>query len=169
MAKPSCALSCVQVLTLDPALHMRPSQPAGTQPQGFGDPRGDWGAFSPDLVLEPSVSNHSDTDSFSQASHSTSHLPGFPKYPSGSKAPPVDCWSTPTHQNESRTSSPFPSAYTITSSDVSVHTVEEGDAVMVTAASVGQCQLPGTANSAPECISLTSLEDPVIMSKYVFQ
>ncbi|XP_054551317.1 M-phase phosphoprotein 9-like isoform X3 [Talpa occidentalis] len=155
-----------EVLTLDPTIHMKPQQRGvGTQPPDFGDALDARTAFSPDSVLEPSMSSHSDIDSFSQASNITSQLPGFPKYPSNSKASPVDSWKTLGFQNGSRTSSPFASACTITGSDTSVNTVEEGDTVMVTAASVGQSQLPGTANSAPECVSLTSLEDPVIMSK----
>ena len=115
------------------------------------------------------MSGHSDTDSFSQASSVPSQLSGFPKYPSRAKAPPGDTWKHRTFPNESRTSSTFPSVYTVTSNDTSVNTVEEENTVMVTAASVSQSQLPGTANSVPECLSLTSLEDPVILSKYVFQ
>nr|XP_021525619.1 M-phase phosphoprotein 9 isoform X3 [Aotus nancymaae] len=81
------------------------------------------------------------------------------------RASPVDSWKNQTFQNESRTSSTFPSVYTITSNDISVNTVDEENTVMVASASVSQSQLPGTANSVPECISLTSLEDPVILSK----
>ncbi|XP_012586622.1 PREDICTED: M-phase phosphoprotein 9 isoform X2 [Condylura cristata] len=162
---PSEELSASQVLTLDPMIHMKPQQRgAGTEPPDFRDALDARTAFSPDSVLEPSLSSHSDIDSFSQATNITSQLPGFPKY-SNSKALPADSWKTLGFQNESRTSSPFPSAYTITGSDILVNTMEEGDTVMVTAASVGQSQLPGTANSAPEFVSLTSLEDPVIMSK----
>ncbi|KAK1328597.1 LOW QUALITY PROTEIN: hypothetical protein QTO34_012170 [Cnephaeus nilssonii] len=151
-----------EVLTLDPTLHMKPM--AGTQPPGFLNALQDRISFSPDSVLEPSVSSHSDIDLFSQASNATSQLSGFPKCPSRAKASPVASWKNHTFPNESRTSSTFPSVYTVTSNDLSVNTVEEENTVMVTAASVSQSQLPGTANSVPECISLTSLEDPVLLS-----
>ncbi|XP_058281654.1 M-phase phosphoprotein 9 isoform X4 [Hylobates moloch] len=155
-----------QVLTLDPTLHMKPKQQiSGIQPHGLPNALDDRISFSPDSVLEPSMSTPSDIDSFSQASNVTSQLPGFPKYPSHTKASPVDSWKNQTFQNESRTSSTFPSVYTITSNDISVNTVDEENTVMVASASVSQSQLPGTANSVPECISLTSLEDPVILSK----
>ncbi|XP_060049224.1 M-phase phosphoprotein 9 isoform X6 [Erinaceus europaeus] len=155
-----------QVLTLDPTIHMKPNQQiSGIQPQSFLNVLKDRISFSPDSVLEPSMSSHSDIDSFSQASNITSQLSGFPKYPSNSKASPVDSWKNHAFPNESRTNSPFPSVYTVTSNDISVNTVEEENTVMVTSASVSQSQLPGTANSVPECISLNSLEDPVIISK----
>ncbi|XP_054568567.1 M-phase phosphoprotein 9 isoform X3 [Eptesicus fuscus] len=158
-------VSASPVLTLDPTLHMKPSeQRAGTQPPGFLNALQDRISFSPDSVLEPSVSSHSDIDSFSQASNATSQLSGFPKCPSRAKASPVASWKNHTFPNESRTSSTFPSVYTVTSNDLSVNTVEEENTVMVTAASVSQSQLPGTANSVPECISLASLEDPVLLS-----
>uniref|UniRef100_A0A8C0Z646 M-phase phosphoprotein 9 n=1 Tax=Canis lupus familiaris TaxID=9615 RepID=A0A8C0Z646_CANLF len=154
-----------EVLTLDPTLHMKPNQISGIQPQGFLNALDDRISFSPDSVLEPSMSSHSDVDSFSQASNIASQLSGFPKYPSNTKALPVDSWKNHGFQNESRTSSTFPSVYTITSNDISVNTVDEENTVMATSASVSQSQLPGTVSSVPECISLTSLEDPVILSK----
>uniref|UniRef100_A0A452RZT6 M-phase phosphoprotein 9 n=1 Tax=Ursus americanus TaxID=9643 RepID=A0A452RZT6_URSAM len=155
-----------EVLTLDPTLHMKPNQQiSGVQPQGFLNALDDRMSFSPDSVLEPSMSSHSDIDSFSQASNIASQLSGFPKYPSNTKASPVDSWKNHGFHNESRTSSTFPSVYTITSNDISVNTVDEENTVMVTSASVSQSQLPGTVNSIPECISLASLEDPVILSK----
>ncbi|XP_047417061.1 M-phase phosphoprotein 9 isoform X4 [Sciurus carolinensis] len=155
-----------EVLTLDPTLHMKPNQQiSGIQPRDFLNALDDRISFSPDSVLEPSVSSHSDIDSFSQASNITSQLSGFPKYPSNAKASPMDSWKNHAFQSESRTSSTFPSVYTITSNNISVNTVDEENTVMVASASVSQAQLPGTANSVPECISLTSLEDPVILSK----
>ncbi|XP_024901244.1 M-phase phosphoprotein 9 isoform X5 [Pteropus alecto] len=154
-----------EVLTLDPTLHAKPGQQTpGMQPRGFLNALDDRISFSPDSVLEPSMSSHSDVDSFSQASNMASPLSGFPKCPSNTKASPVDSWKNHTFQNESRASSTFPSVYTVTSNDISVNTVDEENAVMVTPASVSQSQLPGTANRVPECISLTSLEDPVILS-----
>ncbi|XP_062942674.1 M-phase phosphoprotein 9 isoform X2 [Cynocephalus volans] len=155
-----------QVLTLDPTLHMKPNQQiSGIQPRGFMNVLNDRISFSPDSVLEPSLSSHSDIDSLSQASNIASQLSGFPKYPSDTKASPMDSWKNHSFQNESRTSSTFPSVYTITSNDISVNTVDEENTVMIASASVSQSQLPGTANSIPECISLTSLEDPVLLSK----
>ncbi|XP_032099006.1 M-phase phosphoprotein 9 isoform X3 [Sapajus apella] len=163
---PATDVSPNQVLTLDPTLHMKPKQQiSGIQLHSLPNALDDRISFSPDSVLEPSMSSPSDIDSFSQASNVTSQLPEFPKYPSHTKASPVDSWKNQTFQNESRTSSTFPSVYTIASNDISVNTVDEENTVMVASASVSQSQLPGTANSVPECISLTSLEDPVILSK----
>ncbi|XP_042525020.1 M-phase phosphoprotein 9 [Dipodomys spectabilis] len=147
-----------EVLTLDPTLHRKPDQQlSGTQPPGFLNACGDRISFSPDSVLQPSMSGHSDIDSFSQGSNDTSQLSGFPKYPSSTKASPVDSWKNNVFQSESRTSSTFPSLYTVTSNDISVNTVDEEN-------TVGQSQLPSTANSVPECISLTSMDDPVVLS-----
>lgn len=155
-----------QVLSLDPSIHMKPKeQMSGIQPHGFLNALDDRISFSPDSVLEPSLSSHSDIDSFSQASHNASQVSGFPKYPSSMKASPVDTWKNHAFQNESRTASTIPSLYTITSNDISVKTVDEENTVTVTSASVSQSQLPGTANRVPECISLASLEDPVMFSK----
>ncbi|ELW65489.1 M-phase phosphoprotein 9, partial [Tupaia chinensis] len=158
-----------EVLTLDPTLHMQPSQQVlGAQPHGCLNALDERTSFSPDSVLEPSMSSHSDIDSFSQASNIAAQLSGFSKHSSSTKASPVASWKNHAFQSESRTSSTFPSVCTLTSDDVSVNTVDEENTVMVASASVSQSQLPGTANSVPECISLTSLDDPVILSKYVF-
>uniref|UniRef100_A0A667H258 M-phase phosphoprotein 9 n=1 Tax=Lynx canadensis TaxID=61383 RepID=A0A667H258_LYNCA len=154
-----------EVLTLDPTLHMKPNQISGIQPQGFLNALDDRMSFSPDSVLDPSMSSHSDIDSFSQASNIASQSSGFPKYPANTKASPVDSWQNHGFPNESRSSSTFPSVATTASNDISVNTVDEENTVVVTSASASQSQLPGTANSVPECISLTPLEDPVILSK----
>ncbi|ERE76758.1 M-phase phosphoprotein 9-like isoform 1 [Cricetulus griseus] len=153
-------------LTLDPTIHMKPKeQVAGIRSHGFLNTVDDRISFSPDFVLEPSLSSHSDIDSFSQASHNASQVSGFPKYPSTMNASPVDTWKNHAFQRDSRTSSTIPSLYTITSNDTSVKTVDEENTLTVASVSVSQSQLPGTANSVPECISLTSLEDPVMLSK----
>ncbi|XP_032166547.1 M-phase phosphoprotein 9 isoform X1 [Mustela erminea] len=155
-----------EVLTLDPTLHMKPNQQiSGIQPQAVLNALDDRISFSPDSVLEPTMSSHSDIDSFSQASNIASQLSGFPKYASNTKASPVDSWKNHGFQNESRTSSTFPSVYTVNSNDISINTVDEENTVMGTSASVSPSQLPGTVSSVPECISLASLEDPVILSK----
>ncbi|XP_040106576.1 M-phase phosphoprotein 9 isoform X2 [Oryx dammah] len=162
----STDISPSQVLTLDPTLHMKPNQQiSGIQPHSFLNALDDRISFSPDSVLEPSISSHSDIDLFSQASHITSQLSGFPKYPTDAKVSPVDSWKNQAFQNESRTSSTFPSVYTVGSNDISVSTVDEESPVLGPPVSVSQSQLPGTANGVPECISLTSLEDPVVLSK----
>lgn len=148
---------------------MKPNQISGIQPQGFLNALDDRMSFSPDSVLDPSMSSHSDIDSFSQASNIASQSSGFPKYPSNTKASPVDSWKNHGFPNESRSSSTFPSVATTASNDISVNTVDEENAAVVTSALASQSQLPGTASSVPECISLTPLEDPVILSKYVFQ
>nr|XP_025123549.1 M-phase phosphoprotein 9 isoform X7 [Bubalus bubalis] len=155
-----------EVLTLDPTLHMKPNQQiSGIQPHSFLNALDDRISFSPDSVLDPSLSSHSDIDLFSQASHITSQLSGFPKYPTDAKVLPVDSWKNQGFRNESRTSSTFPSVYTVDSNDISVSTVDEENPVLGLPVSVSQSQLPGTANGVPECISLTSLEDPVVLSK----
>ncbi|XP_070625552.1 M-phase phosphoprotein 9 isoform X4 [Bos indicus] len=154
-----------EVLTLDPTLHMKPNQQiSGIQPHSFLNALDDRISFSPDSVLDPSLSSHSDIDLFSQASHITSQLSGFPKYPTDAKVSPVDPWKNQAFQNESRTSSTFPSVYTVGSNNISVSTVDEENPVLGPPVSVSQSQLPGTANGVPECISLTSLEDPVVLS-----
>ncbi|XP_074212526.1 M-phase phosphoprotein 9 isoform X3 [Camelus bactrianus] len=155
-----------EVLTLDPTLHVKPNQQiSGIHPRGFLSALDDRTSFSPDSVLEPSMSSHSDVDSFSQESHVASQLSGFPKYPSNKKVSPVGSWKNHAFHSDSRTSSTFPSVCTIGSNDVSVSTVDEEDAVTVTSASVSPSQLPGAANSVPDCFALASLEDPVILSK----
>ncbi|KAM7331972.1 hypothetical protein ACRRTK_008680 [Alexandromys fortis] len=155
-----------QVLTLDPTIHMKPKEKAvGIRPHGFLSALDDRISFSPDSVLEPSLCSHSDSDLFSQASHNASQVSGFPKYPSTTKASPVDTWKSHAFHSESRTSSTVPSLCTISSNDISVRTVDEENTVTLASASVSQSQLPGTANSVPECISLASLEDPVMLSK----
>ncbi|XP_055406416.1 M-phase phosphoprotein 9 isoform X2 [Bubalus kerabau] len=162
----STDISPSQVLTLDPTLHMKPNQQiSGIQPHSFLNALDDRISFSPDSVLDPSLSSHSDIDLFSQASHITSQLSGFPKYPTDAKVLPVDSWKNQAFRNESRTSSTFPSVYTVGSNDISVSTVDEENPVLGLPVSVSQSQLPGTANGVPECISLTSLEDPVVLSK----
>ncbi|DAA20635.1 TPA: M-phase phosphoprotein 9 [Bos taurus] len=164
----STDISPSQVLTLDPTLHMKPNQQiSGIQPHSFLNALDDRISFSPDSVLDPSLSSHSDIDLFSQASHITSQLSGFPKYPTDAKVSPVDPWKNQAFRNESRTSSTFPSVYTVGSNNISVSTVDEENPVLGPPVSVSQSQLPGTANGVPECISLTSLEDPVVLSKYV--
>ncbi|XP_019833133.2 M-phase phosphoprotein 9 isoform X2 [Bos indicus] len=161
----STDISPSQVLTLDPTLHMKPNQQiSGIQPHSFLNALDDRISFSPDSVLDPSLSSHSDIDLFSQASHITSQLSGFPKYPTDAKVSPVDPWKNQAFQNESRTSSTFPSVYTVGSNNISVSTVDEENPVLGPPVSVSQSQLPGTANGVPECISLTSLEDPVVLS-----
>ncbi|XP_043297803.1 M-phase phosphoprotein 9 isoform X2 [Cervus canadensis] len=162
----STDISPSQVLTLDPTLHVKPNQQiSGIQPHGFLNALDDRISFSPDSVLEPSLSSHSDIDLFSQASHITSQLSGFPKYPTDAKISPVESWKNHAFRNESRTSSTFPSVYTVGSNDISVSTVDEENPVLGPPVSVSQSQLPGTANGVPECISLTSVEDPVVLSK----
>ena len=147
---------------------MKPNQQiSGIQPHGFLNALDDRISFSPDSVLEPSLSSHSDIDLFSQASHITSQLSGFPKYPTDAKISPVESCKNHGFLNESRTSSTFPSVYTVGSNNISVSTVDEENPVLGPPVSVSQSQLPGTANGVPECISLTSLEDPVVLSKYV--
>ncbi|KAM6247117.1 M-phase phosphoprotein 9 [Porphyrio hochstetteri] len=145
-----------EILTLDPTLHMKPGQ----QNPGrcfFNIPE-EITPFSPDSMAEPGFSSHCDTDSFSQTSNS-SQLDDSPKHPASSRAVHLDLWRNHPFQNENRTSCPFPKAYMDASNDDLVNTEEEET---LTPSSVTQC----ADNSLPEySLSVTSVEDPVIMSK----
>ncbi|KAM9281424.1 M-phase phosphoprotein 9 isoform 2-T2 [Morus bassanus] len=147
-----------EVLTLDPTLHMKPGQ----QNPGrcfFNIPE-ETTPFSPDSMAEPGFSSHCDTDSFSQTSNS-SQLDDSPKYPASSRAVHLDLWRNHPFQNENKTSCPFPMPYTDASNDNLVNTEEE-ETLTLTPSSISQC----ADNSLPECsLSVTSVEDPVIMSK----
>uniref|UniRef100_A0A663MHR4 M-phase phosphoprotein 9 n=1 Tax=Athene cunicularia TaxID=194338 RepID=A0A663MHR4_ATHCN len=146
------------ILTLDPTLHMKPGQ----QNPGrcFINIPEDTTPFSPDSMAEPGFSSHCDTDSFSQTSNS-SQLDDSPKYPASSRAVHLDLWRNHPFQNENKTSSPFPMAYVDANNDKLVNTEEE-ETLTLTPSSVTQC----ADNSLPEySLSVTSVEDPVIMSK----
>ncbi|NXI51944.1 MPP9 phase, partial [Chloroceryle aenea] len=147
-----------QVLTLDPTLHMKPGQ----QNPGhchFNIPE-DTTPFSPDSMAEPGFSSHCDTDSFSQTSNS-SQLDDSPKYPASSRVGQLDLWRNHPFPDENKSSCPFPMAYTDAKNDTLVNTEEE-ETLTLTPSSVTQC----ADNSLPEySLSVTSVEDPVIMSK----
>ncbi|KAM6052136.1 M-phase phosphoprotein 9 isoform 1-T2 [Chlamydotis macqueenii] len=147
-----------EILTLDPTLHMKPGQ----QNPGrcfFNIPE-ETTPFSPDSMAEPGFSSHCDTDSFSQTSNS-SQLDDSPKYPASSRAVHLDLWRNDPFQNENQTSCPFPMAYTDANNDNLVNTEEE-ETLTLTPSSLTQC----ADSSLPEySLSVTSVEDPVIMSK----
>ncbi|KAM9371811.1 M-phase phosphoprotein 9 [Phaethornis superciliosus] len=147
-----------QILTLDPTLHMKPGQ----QNPGccfFNIPE-EPTPFSPDSMAEPGFSSHCDTDSFSQTSN-FSHLDDSPDYPASSRAVHLDPWQSHPFQNKNKTSCPFPVAYMDANKDNLVSTEEE-DTLTLTPSSITQC----ADNSLPEYSpSVTSVEDPVIMSK----
>ncbi|KFW04360.1 M-phase phosphoprotein 9, partial [Eurypyga helias] len=147
-----------EILTLDPTLHMKPGQ----QNPGccvFNIPE-ETSPFSPDSMAEPGFSSHCDTDSFSQTSYS-SQLVDFPEYPGSSRAVHLDLWRNHPFQTENRTSSPFPMAHTDANNENLVNTEEE-ETLTLTPSSVTQ----HADNSLPEySLSVTSVEDPVIMSK----
>uniref|UniRef100_A0A8C3QWU1 M-phase phosphoprotein 9 n=1 Tax=Cyanoderma ruficeps TaxID=181631 RepID=A0A8C3QWU1_9PASS len=149
--------SPVQILTLDPTLHMKPGQ----QNQGrcfFSSPEGST-PFSPDSMAEPGFPSHCDTDSFSQTSHS-SQLEDSPTHPASSRAVHLDLWRNPPFQSENRASSPFPVGYRDADNN-SVNTEEE-ETLTLTPSSVTQC----ADNSLPDySLSVASVEDPVVMSK----
>ncbi|NXX94980.1 MPP9 phase, partial [Centropus bengalensis] len=147
-----------QVLTLDPTLHMKPGQ---QKPGGcfFNIPE-DTTAFSPDSIVEPRFPSHCDTDSFSQTSNS-SLLDDSLKFPASSRTGHVDLWRNHPFQDENKTSCPFPIAYRDANHDNLVDTEEE-ETLTLTPSSVTQC----ADSSVPECsLSVTSVEDPVLMSK----
>ncbi|XP_040466558.1 M-phase phosphoprotein 9 isoform X2 [Falco naumanni] len=147
-----------EILTLDPTLHMKPGQ----QNPGrcfFNIPE-ETTPFSPDSMAEPGFSSHCDTDSFSQTSNS-SQLDDSPKYPASSRAVHSDLWRNYPFQNENKTGSPLPVAYRGADNDLLVNTEEE-ETLTLTPSSVTQC----ADNSLPDySLSVTSVEDPVIMSK----
>ncbi|XP_064248170.1 M-phase phosphoprotein 9 isoform X2 [Passer domesticus] len=148
----------VQILTLDPTLHMKPGQ----QNQGlcFFRTPADSAPFSPDSMAEPGFPSHCDTDSFSQTSHS-SQLDDSPTPPASSRAVHLDLWRNHPFQGENRASSPFPVAYRDADNDNSVNTEEE-EILTLTPSSVTQC----ADSSLPDySLSVASLEDPVVMSK----
>ncbi|XP_064582731.1 M-phase phosphoprotein 9 isoform X2 [Zonotrichia leucophrys gambelii] len=147
--------SPVQILTLDPTLHMKPGQ----QNQGLRTPP-DSAPFSPDSMAEPGFPSHCDTDSFSQTSHSP-QLDDSPTHPASSRAVHLELWRTHPFQSEHRASSPFPGAPRNADNDHSVNTEEE-EALTLTPSSLTQC----ADSSLPDCsLSVASLEDPVVMSK----
>ncbi|NXV97266.1 MPP9 phase, partial [Calonectris borealis] len=147
-----------EILTLDPTLHMKPGQ----QNPGrcfFNIPE-ETTPFSPDSMAEPGFSSHCDTDSFSQTS-SSSQLDDSPKYPASSRAVHLDLWRDHPFQNENKTGCPFPMAYMDADNDNLVDTEEE-ETLTLTPSSITQC----ADNSLPEySLSVTSVEDPVVMSK----
>ncbi|NXT50726.1 MPP9 phase, partial [Pluvianellus socialis] len=147
-----------EILTLDPTLHMKPGQ----QSPGccfFNIPE-ETTPFSPDSMAEHGFSSRCETDSFSQTSNS-SQLNDSPKYPANSRAVHLDLWRNHPFQNENKTSCPFPMAYTDANNDNLVNTEEE-ETLTLTPSSITQC----ADNSLPEySLSVTSVEDPVIMSK----
>ncbi|XP_046757196.1 M-phase phosphoprotein 9 isoform X3 [Gallus gallus] len=147
-----------EILTLDPTLHMKPGQ----QNPGhcfFNIPE-ESTPFSPDSMADPGFSSHCDTDSFSQTS-SLSQFDDSPKHPPSSRAVHLDFWKNHPIQNEDKASSPFPVAYADASSDILVNTEEE-ETLTLTPSSVTRCG----DNSLPDHgLSVTSAEDPVVMSK----
>ncbi|XP_042684564.1 M-phase phosphoprotein 9 isoform X3 [Centrocercus urophasianus] len=147
-----------EILTLDPTLHMKPGQ----QNPGhcfFNIPE-ESAPFSPDSMADPGFSSHCDTDSFSQTS-SLSQFDDSPKHPASSRAVHVDFWKNHPIQNEDKASSPFPVAYADANSDVLVNTEEE-ETLTLTPSSVTHCGDRSFPDPGP---SVTSAEDPVIMSK----
>ncbi|XP_021388427.1 M-phase phosphoprotein 9 isoform X2 [Lonchura striata] len=147
-----------EILTLDPTLHMKPGQ----QNQGlcFSRTPADSAPFSPDSMAEPGFPSHCDTDSFSQTSHS-SQLDDSPTHPASSRAVHLDLWRNHPFQSENKASSSFPVAYMDADNDNSVNTEEE-ETLTLTPSSVTQCADSGLPDYS---LSVTSLEDPVVMSK----
>ncbi|XP_049625156.1 M-phase phosphoprotein 9 [Suncus etruscus] len=137
-----------EVLTLDPTVHRKPSP----HPHGLRSTLEDQASLSPDSVLEPTLSSHSDLDSLSHASYVTSQLSAFPKSPPAWKASPTPTgsWEKRAFPNGSQTSSTFPSLCTATSSGTSLSTVEELQAAPGPCTLALPSPLPGTAGSGTE-------------------
>ncbi|XP_036597422.1 M-phase phosphoprotein 9 [Trichosurus vulpecula] len=152
-----------EVLTLDPTLHRKPNQQiSGIQSNNFRCNL-ERLSFTPESILDPSISSHSDTDSFSQTSNFTSsQLARSPNYPSAIKTLPIDSWPSHALQNESRASSAFPLAHSVTSNEISFNVEdEENNSTTVTPSLVASVD-----NSLPEgSVSVTCMEDPVALSK----
>lgn len=148
-----------QVLTLDPTVHRKPSP----NPHGLRSTLEDQASLSPDSVLEPTLSSHSDLDSLSNASYVTSQLSAFPKSPPASKASPTSTgsWEKRAFPNGSQTSSTFPSLCTAASSGTSLSTVEELQAAPGPCTLALPSPLPGTTSSGTEG------GNRVLLSQYV--
>ncbi|XP_075754669.1 M-phase phosphoprotein 9 isoform X2 [Pelodiscus sinensis] len=153
-----------EVLTLDPTLHMKP----GEQIPGhcFVSTLDEKTPFSPDSMADPTFSSHSDTDSFSHISNITSsQLCGSPKYTSSTKVLHLDPWENNPFQNESKVGCSFPMAHADTSNDLLMK-IEDEESLTLTPSSIIQSQVPCADNSSPEySISVTSFEDPMMLSK----
>ncbi|XP_044529124.1 M-phase phosphoprotein 9 [Gracilinanus agilis] len=152
-----------EVLNLDPAIHRKPNQQiSGIQSNNFRCNHKRL-SFSPESVIEPSISSHSDMDSFSQTSNLTSsQLDRSPKYPSNIKTLPLDSWKSHVLPNESRTSSAFPLAHTVVSNEISINTEDEEN----NSTTITHFRVPSVDNSLPEgSVSVSCLEDPVELSK----
>ncbi|KFP68877.1 M-phase phosphoprotein 9 [Cariama cristata] len=147
-----------EILTLDPTLHMKPGQQ--NPGHGFFSIPEETTPFSPDSMAEPRLSSHCDTDSFSQTNHS-SQLADSQKYSASSRAVHLDLRRNHPFQNENKMSCPFPMAYMGTDNNNLVNTEEEAT-LTLTSSSMTQC----ADNSSQEYnLSVTSVEDPVLMSK----
>ncbi|XP_068937640.1 M-phase phosphoprotein 9 isoform X2 [Petaurus breviceps papuanus] len=152
-----------EVLTLDPALHRKPNQQiSGIQSNNFRCNL-ERLSFSPESILDPSTSSHSDTDSFSQTSNVTSsQLDRSPNYPSAIKTLPMDSWPSHALQNESRANSAFPLAQSVASNEISFNTEDEEN----NSTTVTHTRVASVDNSLPEgSVSMTCMEDPVALSK----
>ncbi|XP_038228792.1 M-phase phosphoprotein 9 isoform X3 [Dermochelys coriacea] len=153
-----------EVLTLDPTLHMKP----GEQNPGycFVSNLGEKTPFSPDSIVGPTFSSHSDTDSFSHISNITSpQRGGSPKYTSSTKVLHLDPWENNAFQSETKIGCSFPMPYADTSNDLLINTDDE-ESLTLTPSSIIQSQLPCANNNLPEySISVTSFEEPVMLSK----
>ncbi|XP_077690819.1 M-phase phosphoprotein 9 isoform X2 [Eretmochelys imbricata] len=152
-----------EVLTLDPTLHMKPGEqnPGHCFVSAFGEKT----PFSPDSIVGPTFSSHSDTDSFSHTSNIISpQLGGSPKHTSSTKDLHLDPWENNAFQSETKIGCSFPMPYADTSNDLLINTDEES--LTLTPSSIIQSQLSCADNNLPEySISVTSFEEPVMLSK----
>ncbi|XP_043837687.1 M-phase phosphoprotein 9 isoform X2 [Dromiciops gliroides] len=152
-----------EVLTLDPAPHRKPNQQiSGIQSNKFRCNL-ERLSFSPESILDPSISSHSDIDSFSQTSNVTSsQLDRSPKYPSPIKTLPIDSWQNHSLQNESSASSAFPLVHTVASNEISFNTEDEEN----NSSTVTHSRIASVDNSLPEgSVSMSCMEGPVALSK----
>ncbi|XP_067395755.1 M-phase phosphoprotein 9 isoform X2 [Emydura macquarii macquarii] len=152
-----------EVLTLDPTLHMKP----GEKNLGhcFVSTLGEKTPFSPDSIADPTFSSHSDTDSFSHISNITSpQVGGTPKCTSSTKVLHLDPWENHGFKNETKTGCSFPMAYADVNNDPLINTEDE-ESLTSAPSSIIQSQFPCADNNVEYSISVTSFEDPVMLSK----
>lgn len=156
----------LQILTLDPTLHMkRGQQNPGLPSHGFYMTP-EKVPFSPDSIADPAFFMHSDADSISHASTIVSpQSSGSPKYTSNTAALQVDPWDSCAFQNEAEdTSSSYPAAFSHPSHEIS--NTEDEDNLTLTPSSVPQSPIPsGDHSLMGYSISVAHLEDPLTLSK----
>ncbi|XP_053135405.1 M-phase phosphoprotein 9 isoform X3 [Hemicordylus capensis] len=162
---PSQSTHPPEILTLDPTLHMKPGQQNPELPSHgvYGTP--EKVSFSPDSMADPAFFVDSDMDSFSHTSTVTSPQSiGSPKYISSTTVLHTGSWNSCMFQNEANASSSSP--VHIGHPSNKILNPEEEDNLTLTPSSTAESQPLSADSSLPEySISVTCMEDPVVLSK----